>query len=63
MGFVPRRTDREAINLRIPKIILEDIDRLSNEYNLSRTEFILQCIEYSIENMEVQKNDKKGKDR
>lgn len=36
----------------------EKIDRLASEFNLSRSEFINQCIDYALENMLMDGQDK-----
>lgn len=36
----------------------EKIDRLAAEFNLSRSEFINQCIDYALENMLMNNEDK-----
>ncbi len=50
--FSPKKYDKEVTTIRIPKETLEIIDQKSFEYNLSRNEFINQCIIYALENME-----------
>lgn len=50
--FLPRKADKEVTTIRIPKDILEQIDIKSANYDISRNEFINQCILYALRNME-----------
>ena len=50
--FLPQKTDKEVTTIRIPKDILEKIDRKSADYDISRNAFINQCILYALNNME-----------
>ena len=50
--FLPRKADKEVTTIRIPKDILEQIDIKSAHYDISRNEFINQCILYALRNME-----------
>ena len=49
--FSPRKADKEVTTIRIPKEVLDIIDMKSAAYNISRNEFINQCILYAIKNM------------
>lgn len=51
MKFVPRRGDKEVISFRIPKDLLNEIDKLANNNALSRNEFMVQCLEFAIANI------------
>lgn len=50
--FLPRKADKEVTTIRIPRDILEQIDAKSAEYDISRNEFINQCILYALRNMD-----------
>lgn len=50
--FSPKKADREVTTIRIPKEILDVIDMKSAAYDISRNEFINQCILYALKNME-----------
>ena len=52
MKFVPRKGDKEVISFRIPKDLLSEIDKIANNNSLSRIEFMVQCLEYAISNIE-----------
>ena len=49
--FIPKQYKKEPITLRIDIEKLKEIDRLASQYDLSRSAFINQCIDYSIEHM------------
>lgn len=49
--FIPKQYKKDPITIRIDFEKLEKIDRLAAEYDLSRSEFINQCISYALEHM------------
>ena len=51
MKFVPRKGDKEVISFRIPKDLLSEIDKFANKNSLSRNEFMVQCLEFAIDNI------------
>lgn len=53
MKFVPKSGEKEVISFRLPKNVLSQIDKLATQNSLSRNEFMLQCIEFALENIEV----------
>lgn len=50
-NFIPKQYKKEPITLRIEMDKLKKIDGLAYKYNLSRSAFINQCIDFAIENM------------
>lgn len=56
--FIPKKSEKEVISLRIPSKLLEEVDSKATRYNLSRNEFIIQCIEYALSNMAEDADDK-----
>ena len=50
--FVPQKADKVVTTVRIPREVIEEIDRKSAEYGISRNELINQCILYALKNME-----------
>ena len=52
--FVPIKgnNDKVVISIRIDNKLLESIDKEAFKANISRNEFIFQCISYAISNME-----------
>jgi len=41
----------ENKSLRLPKELIEKVEELSREYNLSFNRVVIQCIEYALDNM------------
>lgn len=50
--FSPKRPEKEVISMRIPVSLLSEIDRQAAAVNISRNEFINQCITFALANME-----------
>lgn len=48
----PECTEYENKSLRLPKDLIEIVQQLANENNMSFNRVVIQCIEYAIENME-----------
>lgn len=46
--FVPKQYKKDPITIRVDFEKLETIDRCAAQYNLSRSEFINQCIDYAL---------------
>ena len=49
--FKPRRIERLTISLRIDEGKIEKVDKLSFELDISRNEFLVQCIDYALEHI------------
>ena len=49
--FIPKQYKSEQITLRIGTDKLEIVDRIADEFKISRAKFINQCIDYAIENL------------
>lgn len=49
--FIPKRYSKEPITIRISLEKLELIESLAVKSNMSRSEFINQCIDFAIKNM------------
>lgn len=49
--FIPKQYKKEQITIRVAFEKLEKVDKLAADYNLSRSEFINQCIDYALENI------------
>ena len=47
----------EVISIRVAREKLEKLNELSGKYNISRNEFINECIDYALRNMD--ENEKK----
>ena len=50
--FSPRKAEQVVTTIRIPKETLDLIDQKSAVIDISRNEFINQCILYALKNME-----------
>lgn len=52
--FVPRkkRPEKEMVSIRLDKDLLDIIDRLSTQNDISRNEFIGQAIKFAIDHMD-----------
>ena len=50
--FVPKKDEKDAISLRISLSLLEIIDRKAAAIDISRNQFVIQCIEYALANMD-----------
>ena len=51
--FVPRKPEKEVISMRIPTQVLEQIDAEADACDISRNEFINQCIAFALSHMEA----------
>lgn len=50
--FLPKKQEKEVTTIRIPKTVLDEIDRKAASVELSRNEFINQCLLYALDNMD-----------
>lgn len=49
--FKPIKPEKSVISIRIENKILKLIDEQSTKIDISRNEFIIQCIEYAIKHL------------
>jgi len=49
--FIPKPYKKDAITIRVSIEKLETIDALAAKYDISRSAFINQCIEFAMEHM------------
>ena len=49
--FSPQKPDKEVISIRLPSELLRTIDESAAKVDISRNEFINQCIIFAIQNM------------
>lgn len=49
--FKPTKTEKTVISIRLDVDILNEIDTIANKTDISRNEFILQCIDYALKNI------------
>jgi len=50
--FVPRKQDKEVISIRISSALLQTVDQKAASSDISRNEFINQCIQFALRHME-----------
>lgn len=50
--FKPVKQEKTIISIRIDVDLLNSIDKISGDTDISRNEFIVQCIEYAIDNLD-----------
>ena len=48
--FKPIKPEKIVVSVRMDSSLLRELDKLSVEADISRNEFIVQCIEYAIKN-------------
>lgn len=49
--FIPKKTEKDVISIRIDTTLLEQLDKMSAAIDISRNEMIVQCIEYALNNI------------
>ncbi len=49
--FTPQKTDKEVISIRLPAELLRIVDEQSAKTDISRNEFINQCIQYALDHL------------
>ena len=50
--FMPRKPDKEVISIRIPSDLLEMVDKNAAKSDISRNEFINQCIQFALKHLQ-----------
>ena len=54
--FKPRLEVNEVICIRIKSEKLDLVDHLAAKNNMSRNKFIIQCVDFAIENLDMKEN-------
>lgn len=49
--FVPVKQEKTVISIRLDMDMLKNIDKHANKTDISRNEFIIQCIDYALNNL------------
>jgi len=49
-SFKPIKNEKTVISIRIDREMLDTVDSIANETDISRNEMIIQCIEYALKN-------------
>lgn len=52
--FIPQKQDKEVISIRLPSDLLQRVDESAGKADISRNEFINQCILFALENIEFE---------
>ncbi len=47
-NFIPKPYKTEQVTIRLPLELLAQVDEVANKYDLSRSAFINQCVEYAL---------------
>ena len=55
--FQPFKNEKTVISIRIDRDILNIIDDLASETDISRNEMIIQCINYALENTKKEESE------
>lgn len=50
--FLPKKPEKEVISMRIDTELLKQVDTEAVRADISRNEFINQCILYALDNMQ-----------
>ena len=49
--FIPKQYKKEQFTIRMEKDMLSQVDELAANYDLSRSDFIVQCVRFAMEHM------------
>ena len=49
--FIPKQYKKEQFTIRMDREMLKRVDQLAEEYQLSRSDFINQCVSFALEHM------------
>ena len=52
--FEPQKPEKEVISLRLDSRMLEEINGWAMEIDISRNEFINQCIDFALKNIDTE---------
>lgn len=58
----PTSIEKVVATIRIDNIMLEEIDTLASEIDISRNELINQCIRYALDNLKLKDKMQKEND-
>lgn len=50
--FMPKKPEKDVISMRISTQMLAEVDAKADAYDISRNEFINQCIAFALANLE-----------
>jgi len=49
--FIPKQYKKEQFTIRMEQEMLARVDALASQYDLSRSDFIVQCVSFAMEHM------------
>lgn len=49
--FIPIKTEKEVISIRLDSELLKTVDSAAQHAQISRNEFINQCIQFALEHL------------
>jgi len=49
--FIPKQYKKEQFTIRMEQEMLARVDALANQYDVSRSDFIVQCVSFAMEHM------------
>ena len=49
-SFKPTKNEKTVISIRIDRDMLEVVDQIATETDISRNEMIIQCVDYALKN-------------
>lgn len=52
--FIPKQYKKEQFTIRMEQTMLAQVDELAAQYDLNRSEFIVQCVRFAVEHMSVE---------
>ena len=50
-NFIPKPYKTEQVTIRLPLELLAQVDEVAGKYDLSRSAFINQCVEYALNDL------------
>jgi len=56
--FIPKQYKKEQFTIRMEQSMLTLVDSLASQYNLSRSDFIVQCVRFALEHMPEESRDR-----
>ena len=59
-NFIPKPYKTEQVTIRLPLELLAQVDEVANKYDLSRSAFINQCVEYALNELAEPEQEQEG---
>lgn len=48
--------ETNVVSLRMPKELIDEIDRVGEKTGRTRNDIIIKCIDFALENLEIEEN-------